>query len=64
MTSRTRDRPAQGAGARPDESVAGSVVDVRNIDTLAREMVVAAHGGAIAIVDAAGRQKLVEPLLK
>jgi superfamily I DNA/RNA helicase len=39
-------------------------MDVRNIDTLARELVVAAHGGAIAIVDAAGRQKLVEPLLK
>ena len=37
---------------------------IRNIDALARELVAAAHGGSIAIVDAAGRQKLVEPLLK
>jgi hypothetical protein len=38
-------------------------MDVRNIDVLARELVAAAHGGTIAITDAAGRQKLAEPLL-
>ena len=38
-------------------------MDVRNIEVLARELVAPAHGGSIAIIDAAGRQKLAEPLL-
>jgi mRNA-degrading endonuclease RelE of RelBE toxin-antitoxin system len=38
-------------------------MDVRNIDVVARELVATAHGGSIAILDPAERQKVVEPLL-